>query len=105
MIKLSIHVNQVLDYLDTHLICRDSDNVETLMEQLHEIYCMHYEADHQELYALFDRIRNISEQLGKENYDSFYPLICQLCLKHEQLAFGQGVLVGMMLMTEVNRLP
>jgi len=66
---MSIHIDEVLDYLDKNLICQHADSMPTLMEVLHDAYIGHGGS------------------------------------KEEVTAFSQGVLTGMLLMTEVNRLP
>lgn len=68
---MSIHINEVLDYLDEQLVCQRADGMPSLMELLYDAYAVH---DHGG---------------GKD----------------EVKAFAQGVLTGMLLMTEVNRLP
>lgn len=68
---MSIHINEVLDYLDEQLVCQRADGMQSLMEMLYEAYTVH-------------------DSGGSQN---------------EVTAFAQGVLTGMLLMTEVNRLP
>lgn len=70
---MSIHIDQVLDYLDSHLVCRNADDMPSLMAALRNAY------------VLCD---------GSEALPS-----------NELTAFSQGVLTGMLLMTEVNKLP
>lgn len=72
---MSIHINQVLDYLDNQRVCQQADNMESLMGLLHDAYCIHNSTDNRQL------------------------------REYEQLAFTQGVVVGMLVMTEVNRVP
>lgn len=70
---MSIHIDQVLDYLDEHLVCQRSEDMPSLMAALRDAYMLHdlaVEAESPEL-----------------------------------TAFSQGVLTGMLLMTEVNRAP
>lgn len=73
---MSIHIDQVLDYLDSHLVCQNAKDMPSLMAVLCDAYVLHDWAD------------------SPENPQSA-----------ELRAFSQGVLTGMMLMTEVNRLP
>lgn len=69
MIQMSVHIDEVLDYLDKNLVCQRSDGMRSLMEILGEAYLGHGGS------------------------------------REEVTAFSQGVLTGMLLMTEVNRLP
>ena len=102
---MSIHINQVLDYLDNHPICQRNDTVPSLLENLCDIYNSHSDGNSCEIYALFRKIRCCMENLPRETRDTLFDAVSELCEKHEVLAFSQGVLVGMLLMTEVNRLP
>ena len=68
---MSIHIAEVLDYLDENLVCLRADGMHSLMEVLHEAYAAH----------------------------------SSVTSREEVTAFSQGVLTGMLLMTEVNRLP
>ena len=67
---MSIHINEVLDYLDEHLVCQRAEGMSSLMEVLYDAYAVH----------------------GADSS------------REEVMAFSQGVLTGMLLMTEVNRL-
>lgn len=67
---MSIHIDEVLDYLDKNLVCRRADGMPSLMKLLHDAYAEHSSGSAAEV-----------------------------------TAFSQGVLTGMLLMTEVNRLP
>ena len=66
---MSVHIDEVLDYLDQNLVCRRTDGMPALMEVLQKTYMEH----------------------GGN--------------AQEVIAFSHGVLTGMLLMTEVNRLP
>ena len=70
---MAIKIKDVLDYLDQHPICSECGDVKTLLEVIREVYVFYN---------------------GTEG-DS-------LCREREQVAFEQGVVVGMQLMTEVN---
>lgn len=70
---MSIHIDEVLDYLDANLVCQRSEDMPSLMAVLRDAYTLHGSAGHTE--------------------------------PAELTAFSQGVLTGMLLMTEVNRVP
>ena len=70
---MSIQIDEVLDYLDTNLVCRRAENMPSLMAALRDAYILHDSAESPE--------------------------------SAELTAFSQGVLTGMLLMTEVNRIP
>jgi len=70
---MSIHIDEVLDYLDEHLVCQRSEDMPSLMAALRDVYALH--------------------DTGEKNTSP------------ELTAFSQGVVTGMLLMTEVNRMP
>ena len=102
---MSIHIHQVMDYLDTHPVCQQTDNMESLLEILYDVYISHNDGNSQEILSLFHRLRNCMEHLTKAEQDALFDAVCDLCAEHEVLAFSQGVLTGMMLMSEVCNLP
>lgn len=102
---MSIHIDQVSDYLDTHPICREADTVKSLLEMLHDVYVMHNSMDSEEIREKFREFRLVLNELPKEITDALFSVTCDLCMEHEVLAFSHGVIVGMNLMTDVNRLP
>lgn len=101
---MSIHINQVLDYLDNHPVCQYADNVESLLEMLHEVYTMHNSIDSEEIREKFRQLRPVLDALSLETADTVFGIVSDLCLEHEQLAFSHGIVVGMLLMTEVRTL-
>jgi len=70
---MSIHINEVLEYLDNNLVSQRAENIPSLMAALREAYVLH--------------------DTGETESDP------------ELLAFSQGVVTGMLLMTEVKRIP
>lgn len=102
---MSIHINEVLDYLDAHPIRAYQGGVDSLMEMLHEVYTMHNSIDSEEIRNMFHKLRNLLKMLPPDGVDQVFSLVCDLCIAHEILAFSHGVVVGMHLMTEVNMLP
>lgn len=102
---MAVHINEVLEYLDTHLVCQKAEGMGALMETLHDVYLMHSPNDREALQGRFGKLRQILPLLPSEKADAFFALVADFCLEHEQLAFSQGVLTGMLLMTEVNSIP
>ena len=102
---MPIHIHQVLDYLDTHPIVREADSMPSLLEMLHDVLAEHNSFDSRQLRDMFGKLRESLAMLSREEYDAVFAQICDLCLEHEQTAFSQGFLAGMLLMSEVNMLP
>ncbi len=102
---MSIHTDQVLDYLDTHLVCRNAEGMDSLLWMIYEAYLKHNEVDNSEIRYLLGEQGSFLDFLPSEQAKAVLSGICDLCQSHEVLAFSQGVLTGMQLMTEVNMLP
>lgn len=102
---MPIHIHQVLDYLDTHPIVQETDSMPSLLELLHDVFAAHNSFDSRQLRELFQKLRESLAMLSQAEYDAVFAVVCDLCLEHEQTAFSQGVLTGMLLMSEVNVLP
>ena len=95
---MPIHINQVLDYLDTHPIVQEADSVPSLLELLHDVYAAHSGFDSRQL-------RESLPMLSGADFDAVAAQFRDLCPEQEQTAFAQGALTGMLLMSEVNMLP
>ena len=102
---MSIHINEVLDYLDDHPIGGHEGGIESLIEMLHDIYVEYNTIDSDEMHRLFKEFDKQLEMLPYDVADRLFSLICDLCVEHEVLAFSHGIVVGMYLMTEVRSLP
>ena len=79
--------------------------MESLLDMLYDVYATYNYMDREEIQDKFRQLRDILNHLPTETFDAFFSLVCDLCIEHEQLAFSQGIVVGMLLMTEVNRVP
>ena len=102
---MSIHIDDVLDYLDDQRVCQKAENMESLMELIHEGYTRYYKREETGIREGFRQLRERWESLsGEQSYD-LIALVCELCAEHELQAFSQGICAGMILMTEVNRVP
>ena len=73
---MSVSVHEMLDYLDVHPVRNHKGDAETLLKMLLDLYSQY----------------NIIS-LGEES------------LQGEELAFAQGILVGMHLMSELRTVP
>ena len=100
---MSIHLDEVLDYLDDQRVCKSAENMESLMEMIHEGYTRYYKADNERIFALFHQLRSVWGPVATSQADRMFNLICDLCAELELQSFSQGVCAGMVLMTEVNR--
>ena len=101
---MSIHLDDVLDYLDDQRVCQKAENMESLMEMIHEGYTRCYRSDLEPIRERFRHLRKLWEPLSGEAADKMFCTVCDLCAEAELQSFSQGVCAGMLLMTEVNRL-
>lgn len=102
---MSIHIQDIYNYLDEHPIYAYNGSVTSMLGMIHDAYTMYNEIDSEEVKC---RIRQIVEILGPlpaEKEDALFAVVCQLCAEHERLAFSHGIRLGMDLMMEVNWLP
>jgi len=100
---MSVHINEVLDYLEEHPIRCAKGEVTTVLEMLHDVYCEH-NIHNEEINAMYaDLSRKVSFASDKEA-EELYAWVAELCWEHEKIAFSHGILVGMHFMTEVNYL-
>lgn len=102
---MSIHINQVLDYLDKHRACQKAGTMESLLDIVYEAYAEYDYFDSQKVREEMQKLENILDILPLRAYDEVVYLVCGLCSEHEKVAFSQGILAGMNLMTEINCLP
>ena len=102
---MSIHIHEVLDFLDEHPICCHDGSVDSILKMIHEAYIVNNSIDSQTIRALFQELRLNGENLTDECFDKLFSCVCELCFEHETEAFSHGIVVGMHFMTEVNRLP
>ncbi len=99
---MAVCMEEVLDYLDEQLVCRKAENMESLMEILHDAYANFQRDDSKKVEALFSGLRDLWDPLTEETVDEMFSLVCDICAESEVISFAQGVRVGMLLMTEVN---
>lgn len=102
---MSIHIQQVLDYLETNLVMKKVNSMESLLGTLYDVYAANNCFDSQESWKLFQKMRTALEKLPQNDSDAIFHSVCDLCMEHEQTAFSQGILTGMLLMTEINWIP
>ena len=102
---MTIHTEQVFEYLDTHPVSLYEGTFESLLEMIHYIYTAYNSIDSQAIRQGFRDFRSVIEQLSAQEQDDLFSAACKLCFEHEKTAFYHGITVGMHLMTEINGLP
>ena len=102
---MSIHINQVFDYLDSHPVSRYDGDFQSLLEMLHYVYTTCNPIDSEAIRYGFRNMRTAMKTLPREEQDAIFSCACDLCFEHEQQAFYHGLTVGIHLMAEINGLP
>lgn len=77
------------------------DGIDSILEMLHFYYTQANPINSEEIRAGFKSVRSSLEKLPHDEIDSLVYTICDLCLKHEKLAFIAGIKVGFKLNSEV----
>ena len=101
---MSVHTNQVFDYLDTHPVSRYEGDFRSLLEMLHYIYTTCNPINGETIRDGFRKMRSVIDKLPMEEQDALFSCVCDLCYEYEQQAFYHGLAAGMHLMAEINGL-
>ena len=102
---MSIHTDQVYEYLDTHPVSLYEGDFQSLLGMLHYIYVTCNPIDSAAIRGQFSQLSDAMETLSLEEQDVLFGCACDLCWEHQKTAFSHGLTVGMHLMTEINGLP
>lgn len=102
---MSVHINEILDYLDAYPLGCYEGTLYSFMELLHDAYTEQNAIDSDEIHNIFRKLNGILDGLSSDEKEKLYISVCDLCREHEVLAFSHGLVAGMHLMTEVNYLP
>lgn len=98
---MSIHIEQVCAYLDAHPLRKYPGDFESLLEMIHYIYTSNNPIDHTEIRRSFQQVDTILASLPLSESDRLFSIVSELCFQHEYTAFSHGILVGLLLMTEL----
>lgn len=102
---MSVHINDVLDYLEANPLRHYEGKLYPVLEMIHDAYTEQNAIDSEEIHDIFRTLDGMLENIPSSDAEELNARICDLCLQHEILAFSHGILVGMHLMTEINYLP
>jgi len=78
------------------------DGIDSILEMLHFYYTQANPINSEEIRAGFQSVRSSLEKLPPGEIDSLVYTVCDLCLKHEKLAFIAGIKVGFELSREIE---
>lgn len=78
------------------------DGIDSILEMLHFYYTQANPINSDEIRDGFKSVRSSLEKLPPSEIDTLIYTVCDLCLKHERLAFIAGIQVGFELHHEIN---
>ena len=78
------------------------DGIEGILEMLHFYYTQANPINSEEIRDGFKSVRSSLEKLQSSEIDTMVDTVCDLCLKHEKLAFIAGIKVGFELDRELK---
>ena len=99
---MAVRIDQVLEYLDHHPVCYYADNVESLLGMLSDIYTRHNVISSAELDSLVKNLDAALETIPAGERMRCGDLVNVIRKEHEQQAFVHGVIVGLLLSTEIR---
>lgn len=101
---MSIHINQVLAYLDEHPVSSHKGDFSSLLDMLCASYTEYNNIETDRIRILFDEMDAILSTLTLCQNDHIFDTVVNLCIEYQRTAFSHGICVGMHLMTELNAL-
>ena len=78
------------------------DGIESILEMLHFYFTQANPINSDEIRDGFKAVRSSLEKLPSSEMDTLVDTVCDLCLKHEKLAFIEGLKVGFKLNSEIE---
>lgn len=99
---MSVHISEVLDYLDEHPLCCYEGRLCSFMEMLHSTYAEYNHIDSEKLKEFYQQLSNMQDHMRSDDIRELDRVVCKLATEHEQLGFAHGIRIGMLLMTEIN---
>ena len=78
------------------------DGIDSILEMLHFYYTQANPINSDEIRDGFKSVRSSLEKLPPGEIDTLIYAVCDLCLKHERLAFIAGIKVGFGLNREID---
>ena len=101
---MSITVNEVLNYIDSHPLRFQDGSFSSFLDMLHYVYTESNPVDAWEIRQGFASLCPILNELSPEDADALFAVVCDLCLMHEKTAFAHGLTAGLYLHTELSSL-
>ena len=99
-------MNYIIEQLNRKIATENpvygEDGIESILEMLHFYYTRANPVNSEEIRDGFMAVRSLLEKLSSAEIDTLVDTVCDLCLKHERLAFISGIKVGFELNREIE---
>ena len=99
-------MNYIIEQLNRKIAAENpiygEDGIDGILEMLHFYYTQANPVNSEEIRDGFRAVRSLLEQLPSTEIDTLVDTVCDLCLKHEKLAFVAGIKVGFELNRELD---
>ena len=80
----------------------DYSGAESILSLLYQTYTAYNPIDNQKIKDSFANLRNHFPELNLKQFDPIFTTVSDLCLECEQLAFTEGLRLGVTLMLELS---
>ena len=99
-------MNYIIEQLNRKIAAENpiygEEGIDSILEMLHFYYTQANPINSEEIRDGFKAVRSSLENLPPGEIDSLVYTVCDLCLKHEKLAFIAGIKVGFELNHEIE---
>ena len=99
---MSVHISEVIDYLDEHPLCCYEGKLCTFIDMLHNAYTAYNSIDSEKLKDFYIQLEKMEKCMTAKDVEEIDRLVCKIAMEHEILGFTHGIRIGMLLMTEIN---
>lgn len=99
---MSVHISEVIDYLDAYPLCCYEGSLCSFMEMLHNAYTQYNFIDSEKLKDFYIQLEKMEKRMTAEDIEEIDHLVSKIAMEHEILGFTHGIRLGMLLMTEIN---
>lgn len=97
-------MNYIIEQLNRKIAAENpiygEEEIDSILEMLHFYYTQANPINSEEIRDGFKSVRSSLEKMPPSEVDSLVYAVCDLCLKHEKLAFIAGIKVGFELNSE-----